>query len=406
MNSKKIIKVFVCVLSAIMSVSGATAVSAHSFAEGLKKCLLNAQNEQINIYSYNTNNDNSVNVFDFCRLKRNILNVPEETTVVTTSTPDVTVVPPVTTVYNKTGNVKFDFQDAQIINDGKKIKIPILIRDNSIGIISLQMKINFDHQYFRLESVENGELGGNWSVSGVNSVLQFNSDNGIDITASWGVLGYIVFDAEAYTPSSTYVFSASGLQASTSLGDNNFRTLTLDECSDTIYDRYIYYNNTQVIVTPAPSSVTVTEPPVSVTTQAAAPAVTTQQAQINAEKTDIELQAAKLINEWRKEIGLSPFEDEDALYYCADIRANELVQSYSSKRPDGSKVMDLLRQNKAQGWFGYMEFYTKGVTDASKMVIQYRDLVKKNPGVLVDNPNYTHIGIGYYNGYWDVILTR
>lgn len=104
-------------------------------------------------------------------------------------------------------------------------------------------------------------------------------------------------------------------------------------------------------------------------------------------------EAIELVNEYREENGLSALEVESDLMDLAAIRAEELADNYSHKRPDGSDVTSL----------GYAEIITiRG--SATKAIQSWKDSSAHNKIMLSER--YGGVGVGCYNGHWVMLFSK
>lgn len=294
------------------------------------------------------------------------------------NTVTTTVTLPVTKEY-KTGTAVFTIDTPVSDIKNKKITIPVKLENNTIGISSVLMHVNYDQNAFSMQNVSAGNLPGNWSMSENKADVKFFSNNNIKDN---GIIGYIELSISSSVQPAVYSFSLSAIDASTQLSDGAERKLTKDECPSDTETITVKIENTDIITTP----------------------VTTSKTE-SVELLQIEREVLSGIIAWRKETGLPDFTINDSLCKCAQIRAQDLSELYGEDRPDGSTIDDLLYSYNVPNYYNSCEFRSKGITSSSKLISVFKRLISQNPGHAVEDPDYSYIGVGYYNGYWSVILT-
>ena len=121
---------FICVLTGILACSSCLTASADSAIDAGKLksgLLLNERNNyQYNIFDYNTNNDQSVNVLDLCRSKAYVLEKNKKTT----------------------QSINISCLRPWVTSDGSIITIPVNIKGNTEGVSSLSFYIEYNNWYF------------------------------------------------------------------------------------------------------------------------------------------------------------------------------------------------------------------------------------------------------------------
>lgn len=104
-------------------------------------------------------------------------------------------------------------------------------------------------------------------------------------------------------------------------------------------------------------------------------------------------EAIELVNEYREENGLPALTIESDLMDLAAIRAEELTESYSHERPDGTHVTSL----------GYAEIITIR-SSAAKAIQSWKDSPDHNDILLSER--YGGVGIGCYNDHWAMLFSK
>lgn len=120
--------------------------------------------------------------------------------------------------------------------------------------------------------------------------------------------------------------------------------------------------------------------------------LTAQQSAEEPEELTLEEEIYQLIDEYRQKAkapSLLPLED---LQRAAEIRAWEIAESFSTKRPDGSKNSTVYEGDRVL----YAEMIWKGPYSAKSAVRTFynSDTNKK----IMLSRKYTHVGIGVYEG--------
>ena len=138
------------------------------------------------------------------------------------------------------------------------------------------------------------------------------------------------------------------------------------------------------------------------------PAPEPQQPQVN--PADYKAQVVALINQERANAGLGSVAQNASLDAVAQIRAQEIVQSFSHTRPDGTDCFTILEQygipNSAAG-----ENIAAGYGTPAEVMTGWMNSEGHRANILKDV--YTQVGIGYYtdpNGvygtYWVQMFTN
>ena len=106
----------------------------------------------------------------------------------------------------------------------------------------------------------------------------------------------------------------------------------------------------------------------------------------------------ELVNQERAKQGLSPLSTMTNLTAAANIRAPELVVLFDHNRPDGTQCFTALREANVTGYFTAGENIAAGYSTPEAVVNGWMNSSGHRANIL--NSSFTHIGVGYYNGYW------
>lgn len=117
-------------------------------------------------------------------------------------------------------------------------------------------------------------------------------------------------------------------------------------------------------------------------------------------------QVINLVNEERAKAGLSSVQPSETVAGAANVRAQEIVSNFSHTRPDGTSFGTVLRQ-AGINYRGAGENIAYGQRTPEEVMDAWMNSSGHRANIL--NPNYTNIGIGYYetNGvkYWVQLFT-
>ena len=272
---KKRKRFFICVLTGILACSGCLTASADSTADAGKLksgLLLNERNNyQYNIFDYNTNNDQSVNVLDLCRSKAYVLEKNKKTT----------------------QSINISCLRPWVTSDGSIITIPVNIKGNTEGVSSLSFYIEYNNWYFKLDSAYSSY--GQVSYSSVNDYVQFTAYDGKNVTEECNIV-YLVFSTVPDVPYSTYEFNLSDIQGTVLGSDGNQRELS-DEEYNSDYARLQYTfsrGNSRPDVTTTPSNTTV------VTTSSATETTVSQTEPQSGDKLSFSMDNAELSSDGKR----------------------------------------------------------------------------------------------------------
>ena len=120
---------------------------------------------------------------------------------------------------------------------------------------------------------------------------------------------------------------------------------------------------------------------------------------------DLAAEVVRLVNEERAKAGLSALKTLDSLTRAAEIRAPEIVESFSHTRPDGTKCSTAMDQSGAsdEAYYGGENIAAGNATAAATME-QWMNSPGHRANILQEG--ITHIGVGYvkssggYGHYW------
>ncbi|MBQ6298364.1 MAG: CAP domain-containing protein [Selenomonadaceae bacterium] len=113
------------------------------------------------------------------------------------------------------------------------------------------------------------------------------------------------------------------------------------------------------------------------------------------------VEVLNLVNAERAKVGAAPLRLADDLQAAANIRAREIVQSFSHTRPDGSDCFTVMQyRGRTCG-----ENIAAGHASAYETVEQWMNSDGHRENIL--NPAFTELGVGYayedystYHHYW------
>jgi len=113
------------------------------------------------------------------------------------------------------------------------------------------------------------------------------------------------------------------------------------------------------------------------------------------------VEVLNLVNAERARVGAAPLRLSDDLQWAADIRAREIVQSFSHTRPNGSDCFTVMRnRGRTCG-----ENIAAGHSSAVETVEQWMNSQGHRENIL--NPKFRELGVGYayedystYHHYW------
>lgn len=102
----------------------------------------------------------------------------------------------------------------------------------------------------------------------------------------------------------------------------------------------------------------------------------------------------RLVNIEREKYGVAPLERDDTLMQAAQLRAEELSESFSHTRPDGSSCFTVLKDMGISYWAGG-ENIAAGQRTPQKVVDSWMNSPGHRANILSEG--FTAIGVGYYN---------
>ncbi len=138
-----------------------------------------------------------------------------------------------------------------------------------------------------------------------------------------------------------------------------------------------------------------------------APAVTPPPAS-EEQKTELSFQeqVVKLVNEERAKAGLSALTLDTTVQSAAQVRAQESATSFSHTRPDGTSFSTALTEAGVK-YKGSGENIAWGQKNPEEVMKGWMNSAGHKANIL--NPNYTKIGVGYYQNakgvnYWSQLF--
>lgn len=104
-----------------------------------------------------------------------------------------------------------------------------------------------------------------------------------------------------------------------------------------------------------------------------------------------------LTNERRVQNGLNKLKQDERLMKAAQVRAKELAEKFSHERPNGDSYLTVLSEHSIKHYGAMENIFKAEDTPASVVAAGMEDPGKR---AIILKFGYTHIGVGYYNGYW------
>lgn len=118
-------------------------------------------------------------------------------------------------------------------------------------------------------------------------------------------------------------------------------------------------------------------------------------------------QVVSLVNEERAKAGLSALTVDSRAAAAAEVRAREIVTSFSHTRPDGSSFSTALTQSGAS-FRGAGENIAYGQRTPQEVMNGWMNSQGHRANIL--NADFTSIGVGYYEsagvGYWTQLFIK
>ena len=107
----------------------------------------------------------------------------------------------------------------------------------------------------------------------------------------------------------------------------------------------------------------------------------------------------KLMNEERTAIGRVRLKQDEKLMKAAQTRAKELAEKpeLDHERPNGKKYLSVLSEYSIK-YYAVSENLVKEQKTPSSVMATCMDDPGKRANILTSE--YTHVGVGYYDGYW------
>lgn len=132
----------------------------------------------------------------------------------------------------------------------------------------------------------------------------------------------------------------------------------------------------------------------------------TKKPETDSENLSYAEQVVKLVNEERAKVGLHALTIDTNVTAAANIRAKEIVTSFSHTRPDGRKFSTVLTDNGIR-YTGAGENIAWGQRSPEEVVSAWMNSEGHRANIL--NAKYTKIGVGYLNAsgrnYWVQLFT-
>ena len=114
----------------------------------------------------------------------------------------------------------------------------------------------------------------------------------------------------------------------------------------------------------------------------------------------------KLVNKYRASNGLSPVSLDNAISSAADIRAKEIVRSFSNTRPDGRSCVSVL-SDSGISYNGAGENIAYGQDTPEEVMTAWMNSDGHRANIL--NGSFTKLGVGIYSSggtiYWVQLFT-
>lgn len=104
-----------------------------------------------------------------------------------------------------------------------------------------------------------------------------------------------------------------------------------------------------------------------------------------------------LTNERRAQNGLNKLKQDERLMKAAQVRAKELAEKFSHERPNGDSYLTVLSEHSIKHYGAMENIFKAEDIPASVVAAGMEDPGKR---AIILKYGYTHIGVGYYKGYW------
>lgn len=376
--------------------------------------LLNERNNyQYNIFDYNTNDDQNVNVLDLCRLKASALEKYENPSV---------------------DKLSFSMDNAELSSDGNRLRIPVYMQMNTTGLYSVNAIVKYDTDKFSLTGVTQGDFSGYGYVGGNRDNAVFNTFNNQNIYENSGVIAYLEFDINGGTGSGVYEFKLTDIKAYYSENWNRHE-VPQDKRNDRseVY-RYSFESGsvtttvteqttvTTTVTTTAPADTTTAvttttpwEPPVTTTTTTPweppvitttttpwePPVTTTEQTQGDYMLSDEQQWFIDEVNKFRTSNGKSGITVIKKAFKAADERAEMLSRSFTVDLPDGRNYKWALYDNDIMPYC--ISQYINNTASTKEQA--FSSYLSSSKSYLLDDSMYDRFAVGHYTdrsgrNYW------
>lgn len=320
-------------------------------------------------------------------------------------------------------DAEFYMTNAEMDSSSRKLRIPIYVTNNKLGISALSAKVSYDRNNFSLVNITTGSFGGFGYVTGNRDEAVFMANNMQNITASDGIIAYLEFDVLNDT-NGEFDFELNNITAKYT---ENWNQKSLNVPSSL---QYTYtYHNAQVTEPPVTTIVTApwttvitteaTTVPITttVTTTTTAPVTTTVTTTTTAPVTttvvttttgpvsefrEEQLWILEEINKYRSSHNMKNMDINLKACKAADMRSELLEQSYNAETlPDGRNFKWTLYDNNISPYC-ISQFIDTSATK-EEMVSKYLNTA----GSLLTNELFEYVGIGHYVGsdgrnYWTI----
>lgn len=358
--------------------------------------------------------------FDFFREKVTeppvTVPVPEETTVVTTTTAatTTTVTEPKTPEPPKSDKLNFSLDNAEVVSDGRQLKIPVYMDVNERGLNSLNMNVKYDQNKFSLTGVEFNGFDGYGYIAGNkdNAVLTMN--NGQNISQRSGIMAYLKFDINGGTDSKTYDFELRDIKAYYSENWNQKPIDKLENKSKV----YKYSLSGENITTEPPvetispfdtttvttTITTVVQEPVTTTVMTTAQIPVTTAAPSSGYKlSDEQMWFIDQANTYRTSNGKPQLKIFEKAFKAADERAKMLKESFKEDLPDGRNFKWVLYDNDIIPYA--ISQYIDNTSSTKEDV--WKNYIAGSSAYLLNDSMFDRIAFGHFSdesgrNYWVV----
>lgn len=126
----------------------------------------------------------------------------------------------------------------------------------------------------------------------------------------------------------------------------------------------------------------------------------------NQSESEFAAEVLRLVNEERSRAGLPALALDQSVEKAANVRAKEIVSSFSHTRPDGTSFSTALKESGAS-YRGAGENIAWGQKTPAQVMEGWMNSAGHRANIL--NKSFTRIGVGYYQSggtnYWTQIFT-